>query len=107
MKDGKPVLFSIDGGEARPCPGLESGDLPIRWSADGRALFFQRSRGLTAEVHRLDLATGGRKLLWELAAQDPAGALVHPRVRLTPDGKWYAYSFLRDLSDLYLVDGLR
>ena len=104
--DGKPILFSVDAGEARPCPGLESGDLPIRWTADGRALFFQRDRGLTAEVHRLELVTGRKKLLWELAAHDLAGA-DRPFVRLTPDGKSYAYSFGRDLSDLYLVDGLK
>jgi hypothetical protein len=105
-QDGRPILFSIDAGEARPCPGLESGDLPIRWTADGRALFFQRDRGLTAEVRRLELVTGRKKLLWELAAHDPAGAAgLH--VRLTPDGKSYAYSFGRDLSDLYLVDGLK
>jgi hypothetical protein len=28
-------------------------------------------------------------------------------VRLTPDGKSYAYSYVRILSDLYLVDGLK
>ncbi len=105
-QDGKPILFSIDAGEARPCPGLESGDLPIRWTADARALFFQHNRGLTAEVHRLELATGRKKLLWELAPHDPAGAAgLH--VRLSPDGTSYAYSFGRDLSDLYLVDGLK
>jgi len=26
---------------------------------------------------------------------------------ITPDARWYAYSYVRDLSDLYLVDGLR
>jgi hypothetical protein len=112
-QDGKPVLFSIDGGEARPCPGLEPADRPIGWSADGRLLFFARYHGLTTEVHRLELATGQRKLLWELAARD--AAVAGPRgtgpttagVRLTSDGKSYAYSLVRSLFDLYLVDGLR
>jgi len=26
---------------------------------------------------------------------------------MTPDGKFYAYSFLRELSDLYLVEGVK
>jgi hypothetical protein len=26
---------------------------------------------------------------------------------ITPDARWYAYSYVRDLSDLYLVEGLR
>jgi hypothetical protein len=110
---GSPILFSIDGGETRPCPGTEAGDLPIRWSADGRRLFFFRyPTELTAEIHELEVATGRRKRLWRLQHQDPAGATPPgvgggPGVRITPDGKSYAYSYLRNLSDLYLVDGLK
>ena len=59
------------------------------------------------EVHRLELATGRQALLRRLVTQDPAGASVPGRVRLTPDANSYAYSFYRNLSDLYLVDGLR
>jgi eukaryotic-like serine/threonine-protein kinase len=111
--DRQMILFSIDAGEARPCPGTESGDIPIRWSADGRALFLVRySSGLTAETHELELATGRRKQLWKLAAQDAAGAFPPgigpgPGMPLTPAGKSYAYSYARILSDLYLVDGLK
>ena len=41
--------------------------------------------------------------------QDPAGVrtLEKRSVRLTPDGKYYAFSFERVLSDLYLVEGLK
>ena len=106
-QDFIPVLFSTDGGASRPCPGLESSDRPIRWSADGRSLLFLRRKGLTAEVHQLELATGRQRLLKNLATQDPAGASAPGRVRLTPDGKSYAYAFMRNLSDLYLVDGLK
>jgi Tol biopolymer transport system component len=111
--DRQMILFSIDAGEARPCPGTLSGDIPIRWSADGRALFFVRhSSGLTAEIHELELATRRRKQLWKLAVQDAAGAYhpglgPGPGIPLTPDGKSYAYSYVRSLSDLYLVDGLK
>jgi hypothetical protein len=105
-QEAKPVLFSIDDGEARSCRGLGSEDRPIRWSTDGRSLFFGRFNGLTTEVHRLELATGRRKLMWSVAAQDPAGAF-RPGVTLTPDGKSYAYSLLRSVSDLYLADGLK
>jgi len=105
-QDGIPLLFSTDMAEARPCPGLGSGDMPIRWSADGRALLFMRWGRLTAEVYRLELATGRRTRLWELGARDPAGVLP-PIVRVTPDGRSYAYGFVRILSDLYLVEGLK
>jgi eukaryotic-like serine/threonine-protein kinase len=105
--DGAPVLFSVDGGAARPCPGLDPRDQPIRWSADGRSLLFARRQRLMTEVHQLELATGRQRLVRTLAIQDPAGAAALGHVHLTPDGKSYAYSFVRNLSELYLVEGLK
>jgi hypothetical protein len=107
-----PVCFTIGGNDVRPCPRLVPGDEPIGWSGDGRALFFARAHGLTVDVQRLDLATGRGTLLRTLANPDPAGASrpgTGPTqgVRVTPDGKYYAYSFIRTLSDLYLVAGLK
>jgi hypothetical protein len=111
MQQG-PVCFTLDNNDGRRCPGLEVDDVPIGWSVDGRALFSTRQRGLTVDVHRLDFATGRRTLLRSLSSLDPAGASppgTGPTsgVHLTPDGKYYAYSFIRDLSALYLVDGLK
>jgi Tol biopolymer transport system component len=100
------VLLAVESGQLRPCPGSERGDRPVRWSADGRSLFVLRYKGFAAQVHRLELTTGRRTLLRELAPPDPAGA-GFPDVRVTPDGKSYAYSFIRNLNDLYLVDGLK
>jgi len=107
-----PVCFTIGSDDVRPCPSLAAGDQPIAWSADGHALFFTHYHGLTVDVQRLDLSTGRRTLLWTLANPDPAGASPpgtgpNAGVRVTPDGKYYAYSFIRTLSDLYLVDGLK
>jgi Tol biopolymer transport system component len=100
------VLLAVDSGQLRPCPGSEPGDQPVRWSADGRSLFVLRYKGFAAQVYRLELTTGRRMLLRELAPPDLAGA-GFPDVRVTPDGKSYAYSFIRNLNDLYLVDGLK
>ena len=106
---GGPVLFTIGASDARPCPGLDAEDVPIAWSLDGRALFFARRGALTLEIHRLELSSSRQKLVWSLANQDPAGVRtqVPGWVRLTPDGKYYAFSFERVLSDLYLVEGLK
>ena len=104
---GGPVLFTIGSPDARPCPGLDAEDVPIAWSLDGRALFFTRRRALTHEIHRLELSSSRQKLVWALADQDPAGVRPSRSVRLTPDGKYYAFSFDRALSDLYLVEGLK
>jgi hypothetical protein len=42
-----------------------------------------------------------------LAPSDPAGVTAVLNVRMTADGKAYAYSFDRELSDLFLVEGVR
>jgi hypothetical protein len=37
---------------------------------------------------------------------DPAGVMNVLRVVATPDAKWYAYTYVRALSSLFVVDGL-
>jgi hypothetical protein len=74
--DGK--LYPVEGGDPRPIPGFAEGDVPIRWSADGRHFytFHQGDWGievLPAPVHRVDLLTGRRELVRELAPTDRAG----------------------------------
>jgi hypothetical protein len=99
-------LYPLDGGEPQPVPGMTAGDRPLRWSADGRALFLFRDGELPAPVFRVELASGRRERWKEFMPGDPAGvALINPAF-LTPDGRHYVYSFRRVLSDLYLAEGL-
>ena len=41
-----------------------------------------------------------------VAAQDVVGVSYCSKVKVTPDGRGYAYRFLRELSTLYLLEGL-
>lgn len=101
-------LYPVGGGEARPVPGASPGDLPARFTADGRALFLFRRDELPVKVHRLNLESGKKELWRELLPGDLAGVESYfTRVLLTPDGRSYYYSYDRLLSELYLVDGLR
>ena len=38
---------------------------------------------------------------------DPAGVTAVLNVRMTPDGKSYAYSYNLELSDLFIVENVR
>ena len=50
----------------------------------------------------------GRRDVWrDLAPADLAGLVDPPRPVITPDGKTYAYSVYRIVSNLYLVEGLK
>jgi len=103
---GLPQLYPLAGGEPRPIPGAEAEDQPLQWSADGRTLYVQRGR-VPMQIHAIDLASGRRELWRELAPEDRAGVPALTRICLTRDAKSYAFGYLRTLSELYLVDGLR
>jgi hypothetical protein len=106
--DRMPVLFSAGGADSpRSIPGLSRGDVPIRFTADGSSLFVTRVDEVPARVFRVNLSTGLRDLWKELAPVDRAGVLGVRPVRITADGKVYAYSYARHLTDLFLVDGLK
>ena len=105
--DRKVWIYPVQGGEPRLVPGLTAGDLPLRWHADGRSLFVGRLGEMPAKIYRLDIATGRKELWKEMMPADLGGVKSFSRIVLTPDGKSYAYSFYRSLSDLYLIDGLK
>jgi hypothetical protein len=105
--DRRFMLYPSEPGEPRPVPGIQNGEGPIRWTADGRAIWVYRSNEVPAKVYRVDVTTGERALWKELTPPDPAGVLLIGPILMTPDGKSYVYSYRRTLDELFLVEGLR
>jgi Tol biopolymer transport system component len=104
--DQRPYIYPIAGGDPRPIPGLEPGDVPIQWSTDGAAIFVARFGEMPLPVFRLTLATGKKEPWKELAPADRAGLIRIETVCVTPDGRAWAYSHNRVIaSDLFLVTG--
>jgi hypothetical protein len=110
---GRPIriseLRSLDGGETRPAPWIGRNDFVIAWSADGRHAFVGGVEQPPFRVFRVEVATGRREPWLDTSPPDPAGVdqLGVAGAVLTPDGRHYAYGYLRTLSDLFLVEGLR
>jgi hypothetical protein len=92
--------------EEKPVPGL-GGDVPLFWDQDGRHLFVRYARPVPASVSRLDVTTGQKTPWRELLPPDSVGVQGVPDIIGTPDGKAYAYSYYRRLSELFVVEGLR
>ena len=74
---------------------------------DGGKSLLVRTTSIPVEITRVDLATGRREPWKEISPPDPAGVVSVPGMRFSADGKAYAYSVGRMLSDLYVVDGLK
>jgi eukaryotic-like serine/threonine-protein kinase len=105
--DAKPTIFSANGGKSWTIPESKEREFPAQWTPDGKAVFLTQRNGPGVKVFRVDVHTGARELWKEINATDPAGVIGVTRVYPTPDGKGYAYGYIRILSTLYLVKGLR
>jgi eukaryotic-like serine/threonine-protein kinase len=104
--NGLPTRFSVDGGEPQPIKGGDPKDVPLRWSGDGHVLFVRQGK-LPAQIFALDVTTGQRTLVREIGPRDTVGVNSVVDIRLTPDGKSYAYVYIRSLFSLYQVAGLK
>ena len=60
-----------------------------------------------ASVYRVDIATGKRSLWKDLAPTDTVGVYELWSVQISADEQSYCYSYGRNISDLYLVEGLQ
>jgi len=105
--DGRHALYPIEGGEPRPVLGLTPDDRPAQWSTKEHCVLSYRPGELPVRLERVNLVTGARTLVHEIAPADKAGVLSLGPLLVTPDGETYVYGFRRLLSDLYVVEGLR
>jgi serine/threonine protein kinase len=105
--DKKGYLYPTSGGDPRLIPGLNPGEQPITFSADGHALYIYQPGELPARVYHLDIQSGQRTLWKELMPYDPAGVENIGPILMTPDAKTCIFGYHRMLADLYLVEGLK
>jgi len=104
---GEFFLYPVGNGEPRPVPHLGREDVVIRWGADGRSLLVFRENELPVRVEKVELESGRRMLVRELAPADRSGVTGINNVSMSRDGKWHAYSYGRDVFQLFTVEGVR
>ena len=103
------LLYAVagNGGPAsRPVPGLQEGERPIQWSADGRSLFVLGGNDRLAKVFLLDVVSGERTLWREFSSRDPSFGAPF-RFFVTPDGKSWVRSYGKWTSNLFILEGVR
>lgn len=105
--NGKSLMLNINGGEPVPVPSIEDGEQPVAWSADGQSVLVSRTRDQSRTVSRVNLKTGARAVWKTIAPADLAGVLRLLGLHVSSDERSYAYSYTRELGELYLVEGIR
>src|SRR5439155_1290278 len=96
--DQKGYLYPANGGEPSVIKGLNPGEQPIVWSADGHAVYVYQPGELPARVYRVELQTGQRTLWKQLMPSDPAGVENIGPILLTPDAKTCVFGYHRMLA---------
>jgi eukaryotic-like serine/threonine-protein kinase len=105
--DDKVYLFPVAEGEPKLVAGVQPGEFPTSWSADGRSVYVIARGQIPAQVFRVEVATGQRTAWRSLEPADAAGIDTIRGVLISSDDKAYVYGYSRTLSDLYLVQGLK
>ena len=103
---GERLLISSRDGSAKPLPGLAPTEKALRFDDTGRYLYVATGDVGDRSVHRLDLTTGEKTLWRRLQPRDPTGTVFIGDPVITPDGSCVVYTYFRQISDLYLVEGL-
>jgi DNA-binding winged helix-turn-helix (wHTH) protein/Tol biopolymer transport system component len=99
-------LYPVDGGALRSIPGLLPGET-VTWTADPHFLYVFKHEKSLIRVFRLNILTGQRRPFREISVPDGPGVCEVSHVLFSSDGHAYAYGYIRQLSDLYLVAGLK
>lgn len=102
---GKTVIMPASGGELKEI-AVPFEAYPLQWSADGSALLLrQLDSDTTVRICRFDLATSQCQPWKEIAPADSVGLTDLLHVVVARNEGSYAYSYMRVLSELFVVDG--
>lgn len=104
--DQQLTVYSSDDKPPRLLAGARPGERPLVWTEDGKAVFVGGQGRVTLDIHRVDVESGERTLQHTIRPGDSAGIMDIQPVKMTPDGRHYAYGYRRYLSDLFVVHGM-
>jgi|HubBroStandDraft_5_1064220.scaffolds.fasta_scaffold00453_14 Tol biopolymer transport system component len=106
----KRGIWSLEGSNFRPIPGLESNYTVIGWTADGESVYVAdntRQFAKAAQISRVNIQTGKMEPWRTFGDQMSAGVSTIASPHLSTDGSGYAYLYVRVLSEAYVVTGLK
>ena len=101
------LIFKGDNQQPIPAKGNLNSEVAAAWSDNNREVYLYDRNVIPVPVVRWDPLTGNRRPFLQITPPDPAGVWGIYDLLITPSGHAYAYSLVRKLSDLYLIEGLK
>ena len=101
------ALHQTSDGKSIPLKNMEKDFYLARWCGDGENIFIWRRGEIPAVIYKYNLTSGTKEKWLELMPKEMLGVNQIVGVKLTPDGKTYAYNYKQELSDLYLMEDLK
>ena len=98
-------MFPTDGGEARDLAPALPGDQALRWNVNGSGFYVARPRSGAVDVDLIQVATQQRRKVREI--RFPEEGAEYYTVVISPDARFYALSYQKDLAELYIARGIR
>jgi hypothetical protein len=103
---GEWKILTFADNTVRPIPGLRPDYNVVAWATDGKSLFAAASNEIPAPLYRIDVRTGSRTLIKELAPADRTALNLIWVTSVIDDARGYAYGYSRVSAQLYLMQGL-
>jgi Tol biopolymer transport system component len=105
--DRKYFIYPVAGGSPVLVSWIGPDETVAQWTPDGGAILVFHQKDIPSRVEKIDMATGHRTLVRILAPADRAGTLEIPAVSFSADEKAYAYSYVKNVSRLALIEGVK
>jgi WD40 repeat protein len=103
-------IYPVHGEDIRALDGYLEHDVFLQWGNDG-TIFVQDGDDEKINIYKLHVKTGERTLWKQLTPPYPAGHIGIGQdpgeMRITPDGRSYAYTVWTAVGGVYLVEGLQ
>ncbi|HWZ43420.1 MAG TPA: hypothetical protein VNW97_08070, partial [Candidatus Saccharimonadales bacterium] len=105
--DRLTYLFPLDGGPPRSVE-VNADERVVGWASDRQSLFAAAATGGPGtSIYQVEIETGRRKLSRTVAPLDKTGVSYIGPGYVTPDGRYYVYSYNRQISEVFVVEGLK
>lgn len=107
--EGKWGLFPLGGGEIRLIPGLDRSYTLTGWAPDGSSLYARKNsnRVVSVQMYKVSIAEGKVAPWKSFGPNLQSGVMAVSAPLFSRDGTGYAYIYVQDVAQAYVMRGLK